>query len=300
MKRIVLIDFSWLYNKYYYVAKYAVSQQDSLDTNKGVDEVVLRMLRQFLNIVKSSYKGTSIILALDSPTSTLKNIAIFEGYKQNRDKEEKKEVYKSINDIIKNINKFFADKGKNSQNSTSFSFIRSKTYEADQLIAQIVRKHSTDNEIIIFSGDKDLIQLTSYPNTYISDKFEKGQFILKTDQELFEKFKNSKGEDFTRISTNKRDILKYRSLKGDTSDNLSPVFPRIKDKEIVEIIRNHWVDNQEEALTEERIDKIIEDDLQYENPKLAEKLKVNKDVWLRNYKIMDLLHVDDIKIKVLK
>lgn len=300
MKRIVLIDFSWLYNKYYYVAKYAVSQQDSLDTNKGVDEVVLRMLRQFLNIVKSSYKGTSIILALDSPTSTLKNIAIFEGYKQNRDKEEKKEVYKSINDIIKNINKFFADKGKNSQNSTSFSFIRSKTYEADQLIAQIVRKHSTDNEIIIFSGDKDLIQLTSYPNTYISDKFEKGQFILKTDQELFEKFKNSKGEDFTRISTNKRDILKYRSLKGDTSDNLSPVFPRIKDKEIVEIIRNHWVDNQEEALTEERIDKIIEDDLQYENPKLAEKLKVNKDVWLRNYKIMDLLHVDDMKIKVLK
>ena len=300
MKRIVLMDFSWLYNKYYYVAKYAVLQQDSLDTNKDVGEVVLRMLEQFFNTVKNSYKDTNVILTLDSPTSTLKNIAIFEGYKQNRNKEEKKEVYKDINEIIRSLNKFFAVKGKNLQNSTSFSFIRSKTYEADQLIAQIVKKHSTDNEIIIFSGDKDLIQLTSYPNTYISDKFEKGQFIIKTDKELFEKFKNSKGEDFTRISTNKRDILKYRSLKGDTSDNLSPVFPRIKDKEIIEIIQNHWVDDQEEELTEERIDKIIEDDLQYENPKLAEKLKSNKGVWLRNYKIMDLLHVDDFKIKKLR
>ena len=91
--------------------------------------------------------------------------------------------------------------------------------------------------------------------------------------------------------------LKYRSLKGDSSDNLSPVFPRIKDKEIVEIIKNHWVDNQEEELTEERIDKIIEDDLQYENPVLAEKLKKNKDIWLRNYKIMDLLHIEGMKIK---
>ena len=299
MKRIVLMDFSWLYNKYYYVAKYAVAQQESFDANKNINEVVLRMLKQFLNIVKNSYKNTKVILALDSPTSTLKNFAIFEGYKQNRNKEEKKEVYRDINPIIRSLNKFFTIEEKNLQDSTSFSFAKAKTYEADQVIAHIVSKHSHDHEIIIFSGDKDLIQLTSYPNTFISDKFEKGNFIIKTNEELFDKFKNSKGESFTRISMNKRDILKYRSLKGDSSDNLSPVFPRIKDKEIIEIIQNHWVDNQEEELTEERINKIIEDDLQYENPKLAEKLRVNKDVWLRNYKIMDLLHVDEMKVKVL-
>lgn len=283
------MDFSWLYNKYYFVAKFCVTQ-DGLDFGKSPDEVLLRMLKQFLNIVKNSCEDTEVLLVLDSSTSTLKNTVIFEGYKQNRNKEEKKEVYKNINSIISKINRAIP----------TFSFIRAKTYEADQVIASVVKKHCKDSEIIIFSGDKDLIQLTSYPNVYISDKFEKGQFILKTDKELFEKFKNSKGEDFTRISTNKKDILKYRTLKGDTSDNLSPVFPRIKDKEITEIIQNHWVDDQEEELTEERIDKIIEDDLQYENPKLAEKLKSSKDVWLRNYKIMDLLHVDDFKIKRLK
>ena len=299
MKRIILIDFSWLYNKYYYVAKYAVTQKGSLDSDKSVDETTLRMLKQFLNIMGNSYEDTRIILALDSPTSTLQNSLIFEGYKQNRDKEEKKEVYKNINKIITYINKFLSSREKNLLKNTTFSFIKSKTYEADQLIASLVRKHCNSNEITIFSGDKDLIQLTSFPNTYISDKFEKGHFIINTDEELFQKFKNSKGEDFTRISTNKRDILKYRSLKGDSSDNLSPVFPRIKDKEITEIIRDYWVDNQEENLSEERINDIIED-IRGDNESLAKKLEESKDVWLRNYRIMDLLHVDDMRIKVLK
>lgn len=292
------MDFSWLYNKYYYVAKYSATQQGSFDAEKGIEKTVFRMLSQFFNIVRNSYEA-KVILALDSPTSTLKNKTIFEGYKQNRNKEEKREVYRDINKIIKNLNKFFNIKEKSPLKNTTFSFIKAKTYEADQLIAQLVRKHSNNNEIIIFSGDKDLIQLTSYPNTYISDKFEKGNFIIKSDEELFSKFKNSKGEDFTRISTNKRDILKYRSLKGDPSDNLSPIFPRIKDKEIVQIIKEYWVDNQEEDLSEIRIDDII-NDMKHDNEPLANKLEANKDVWLRNYKIMDLLHVDSMKIKVLK
>ena len=292
------MDFSWLYNKYYYVAKYSATQQGSFDAEKGIEKTVFRMLSQFFNIVRNSYEA-KVILALDSPTSTLKNKTIFEGYKQNRDKEEKREVYRDINKIIKNLNKFFNTKEKSSLKNMTFSFIKAKTYEADQLIAQLVRKHSNNNEIIIFSGDKDLIQLTSYPNTYISDKFEKGNFIIKSDEELFSKFKNSKGEDFTRISTNKRDILKYRSLKGDPSDNLSPIFPRIKDKEIVQIIKEYWVDNQEEDLSEIRINDII-NDMKHDNEPLANKLEANKDVWLRNYKIMDLLHVDSMKIKVLK
>ena len=93
--------------------------------------------------------------------------------------------------------------------------------------------------------------------------------------------------------------MKYRSLKGDPSDNLSSVFPRIKDKEIAEIIQNYWVDNQEEPLTETRIEDILED-LEGDNPTLANKLRENKEVWLRNYKIMDLLHVDEIKVRRLK
>lgn len=289
MKRLVLIDFSWLYNRYFYVASYnAANSEEPVD----IEAILERMLLQFLGLVHRSYPSAQVLLALDPATSSLKNKAIFEGYKQNRNKETKKEVYRYLVYIIKRLS--------TKLDSHVFSFVREKAYEADQLLAYMVKKFHKNHEIIIYSGDKDLLQLTSYPNTFIADKFEKGHFLIKTDEEIFQKFKNSKGEDFSRISTNKRDILKYRSLKGDPSDNLSSVFPRIKDKEIAEIIQNHWVDDQEEPLTEERIDKIIEDDLQFENPSLAEKLRNNKDVWLRNYKIMDLLHVDDMNIRRLK
>ena len=283
-----MIDFSWVYNKYYFVASYALGNDISGNFNDILEGNLYRMLYEFLVRIVATNK-VKVLLALDSPTSTLNNFKIYEGYKQNRNKELKREVYSILDDILKKLIKKL--------NKENFAFVKAKGYEADQIISYIVKKFHSKKEIIIFSGDKDLIQLTSYPNTYISDKFEKGNFIIKTDEELFKKFKNSKGEDFTRISTNKRDILKYRSLKGDSSDNLSSVFPRIKDREIVEIIKNHWVDDQEEELTEDRINKIIEDDLQYENPSLAEKLRQSKDVWLRNYKIMDLLHVEGIKVK---
>ena len=261
--------------------------------NKKVEiEVTLeRMLLQFLTLVNKYYPEARVILAMDPSTSSLKNRTLFEGYKQNRDKEAKKEVYKYIKDIVKNLT--------SKLDSKVFYFIREKLYEADQLLAYTVKKFHEDHEIIVYSGDKDLLQLASYPNTYISDKFEKGKFHIKTDKEIFEKFKNSKGEDFARISTNKRDILKYRSLKGDSSDNLSSVYPRIKDTDIVKIIKEYWVDNQEEELTEERIDKILEDMEGFE-PALAERLRESKEIWLRNYKIMDLLHVEDMNMRRLK
>ena len=286
MRILLLIDFSWLYNKYYYVATYSMQEKTEVFKKENLEGNVLSMLKQFLNLVKSSYNDAKILLALDSPTTTLNNFKLFEGYKQNRNKEVKKEVYAHLDDILVKLIK--------SLDSKSFSFIKAKGYEADQVLSYMIKKFHDKFQIILFSGDKDLIQLTAYSNVFISDKFEKGNFIIKTDEELFQKFKNSKGEDFTRISTNKKDILKYRVLKGDTSDNLSPVFPRIKDKEIVDIVKNYWID--EEDLTEERINDII-DDIKEDNEILAKKLEENKGIWLRNYKIMDLFHVEGIKVK---
>lgn len=286
MKDLILIDFSWLYNKYYFVSSFALSNDIKGTFSEDVESYLYRMLSQFLTRVETCYFKAKIVVALDSPTCTLNNYKIYEGYKQNRDKEIKKEVYSCLDSILQKLVK--------SLKKESFAFVKAKGYEADQIISYMIKKYHDKYKTIIFSGDKDLIQLTAYENVFISDKFEKGSFIVKTDEELFQKFKNNKGEDFTRISTNKKDILKYRVLKGDTSDNLSPVFPRIKDKEIVNIVKDYWID--EEELTEERINDII-DDIKGDNPSLALKLEENKKIWLRNYKIMDLFCVDDIKVK---
>ena len=178
MKRLVLIDFSWLYNRYFYVASYnAANSEEPVD----IEAILERMLLQFLGLVHRSYPSAQVLLALDPATSSLKNKAIFEGYKQNRNKETKKEVYRYLVYIIKRLS--------TKLDSHVFSFVREKAYEADQLLAYMVKKFHKNHEIIIYSGDKDLLQLTSYPNTFIADKFEKGHFLIKTDEEILEDFK---------------------------------------------------------------------------------------------------------------
>ena len=284
---LILIDFSWLYNKYYYVAKVRpLHTPKELKSNDYLVPTIRDMLLRFFTLVSKSHPSANIILVLDPPLSTTENYSLCEEYKQNRNKEEKKEVYERFKDIVGELSQLLNNK---------FTFVRAVGYEADQVIAYLAETNQ-DKSVLIFSGDKDLLQLTYFTNVSISEKYEKGMFLLKTDDEIFKKFKNNKGEDFTRISTNKKDILKYRVLKGDTSDNLSPVFPRIKDSEIVSIIKDYWIDDMSEELSEERIRDIISD-LRHDNRELAKKLKESKDIWLRNYKMMNLFGIKDIPIK---
>ena len=279
MINMILIDFSWLYNKYYYVARLKE------DNKNKVYERAEGMLEGFFSHIKRNYPASKVLLVLDAPLSSTQNAALCPEYKQNRDKEEKKDVYKGFKDVVGTLSQRVPE---------GFTFVRAYGYEADQVIASLAKKHdSLGHSVLIYSGDKDLLQLTYYDHVVISDKFNKGKFYIKTDAEIFAKFKNSKG-DFTRISTNKRDILKYRVLKGDTSDNLKPIFPRIKDKEIAAIIKEYWID--EEELTSQRIEGII-DEISGDNADLAKKLYENKENWLRNFKLMNLYDLPEIKVK---
>lgn len=280
---VILIDFSWLYNKYYYVAKVRPLRE----SNESEDLMlqVYDMLYRFLSLVEKSYPTSKLLLVLDSPLSTTDNFSLNPQYKQNRNKEEKREVYKEFKNVIGRLSQKLSKK---------FTFIRALGYEADQVIAFLSEKYEKDYKVLIFTGDKDLLQMSYYPNVEISDKYEKGMFLIKSDKEIFEKFRNNKGEDFTRISKNKRDILKYRVLKGDQSDNLKSVFPRIRDVEIANIIKNYWVDDEE--LTEVRINDII-DDIKGDNSKLAEKLQESATTWLTNYRIMNLYGLQNIPVK---
>ena len=284
MFEIILIDFSWLYNRYYYVAKYQADIKGIPFAERDVfiKTQLLNMLTNFLKIVKEKCFTAKILLALDTPTSELYGAPAEDGYKQNRNKKEKSEVYKNLNSVIATLSE-----------DEKLTFIRAWGYEADQVIAYLAEKYCETKAVLIYSGDKDLLQLTYHKRIKVADKFEKGQFLVKTDCEIYNKFKNSKGEDFTRISEDKRDILKYRVLKGDPSDNLSPVFPRIKDTEIVSIIKDYWIDHED--FTTERAGKIIED-LKGDNPKLAMKLEESIDSWVKNYKLMNLHGIQDLKI----
>lgn len=276
MNTVILIDFSWLYNKYYFVAK---QRQGNTCT------IIKDMLTQFLNRVYKSYKALTYVV-LDPPTKNTINYSLNKAYKQQRDTSSKVEVYKHLPDVVKHLKLNL---------SPSFKFIKARHYEADQLIAYLAEKYKDMHNVIIYSGDKDLLQLTYYDTVHVANQYKDGSFILLKDTEIYSKFSNAKKQDFTRISSNKKDILKYRVLKGDVSDNLPPLFPRIKDTEIQEIIKEYWV--TEDYLTSDTIESIVSN-ISKANPKLYNKLCNSKELWLTNYKMMNLfnLHVDTISI----
>ena len=285
---LILVDFSWLYNKYYYVAKSKPLHTPSeLQDSSYLTLTIQDMLLRFFALIEKSHPSARVLLVLDAPLSSTQNLALCESYKQNRNKEEKNKVYSIFKDIVGELSQKL---------SKHFIFVRAMGYEADQVIAYLAETNQSDHKVLIFTGDKDLLQLSYFSNVEISDKFEKGIFLLKSDEDIFGKFKNSKGEDFTRISTNKKDILKYRILKGDTSDNLSPVFPRIKDTEIVTIIKDYWVDDMLDGFSEVRASDIVSD-IRSDNKLLAEKLEGNIDIWVRNYRLMNLYGLKDLPIK---
>ena len=74
---LILIDFSWLYNKYYFVAK----QKES----KNTSDLTFKMLFQFLTRISNCYRG-NIYVAIDSSTKNTKNYSLNSSYKQNRNK----------------------------------------------------------------------------------------------------------------------------------------------------------------------------------------------------------------------
>ena len=276
MNTVILIDFSWLYNKYYFVAK---QRQGNTCT------ITKDMLTQFLNRVHKSYKALTYVV-LDPPTKNTINYSLNKAYKQQRDTSSKVEIYNHLPDVVKHLRLNL---------SPSFKFVKAKHYEADQLIAYLAEKYKDTHNVIVFSGDKDLLQLTYYNTVHVANQYKNGHFILLKDTEIYSKFSNAKKQDFTRISNNKKDILKYRVLKGDVSDNLPPIFPKIKDTEIQEIIKEYWV--TEDYLTSDIIEDIISS-ISKTNYKLYSKLCNSKELWLTNYKMMNLfnLHVDTISI----
>jgi len=288
MNTILLIDFSWLYNRYYYVATQRKSNNtytqntNTSNTQNTTSDILLEMFISFFKRISFSF-SYKVFIVLDPLLKNTINYSLNHEYKGNRDKESKKKVYEDLPKLVSNLKNILKD---------DFYFVKSPNYEADQVIAYLAEKYKDDNRVIIYSGDKDLIQLTYYDNVYVSNKYEKG-FKILTNKDIFEKFKNSKGEDFTRISENKKDILKYRVLKGDTSDNLSPVFNRITDKQIKEIINNYWIGYGEASINEALIA------LSKNNIELYNKIKDSKNKWILNYKLMNLYNLKIDKIKCL-
>lgn len=230
-KQLLLIDSNALVHRAYHAYPDTLTMKDGTPVN-----AVYGFAALLLDVIKM-FKPEYMVCAFDTPKPTVRHTD-YVGYKANRGPMEDTLV----------VQLPFVDKVIDSFN---IPILRVEGFEADDIIGTLARKFSKikNLEIIIVTGDHDLLQLVDEDiSVYMAgSSFSKSK--LYTPKEVIERY------SFEPIK-----IIDYKSLRGDTSDNI-PGVKGIGEKGAKELIARFG--------TLENIYDSIE---QIENMKLKEKL----------------------------
>ena len=192
---------------------------------KGEESIFTGTIKGFTFLAErlvKKYPEYKIIFVMDGRCSKKD---IDENYKANRDKD--KSQMRADTEKIVNI----------LSNLSNVRFAKSDEHEADDLIASIAfeLKERGSEDIIIYSGDKDFYQLANIFR--VSNDYDKG-FKFVDSRTVFEKFE-----------TTIDNLLAYRILEGDTSDNLKAPVPFVK-KEFKRLFAERWVPTESAKIPE--------------------------------------------------
>ena len=168
----------------------------------------------------NSIEPTHIGVAFDTKGPTFRN-KLYSEYKANRS-EAPDELKIQLDLITQKLPK---------TNIESFS---EDLYEADDILGTLSNKLSSDNsnEIYIFSGDSDLHQLVK-KNVFILTTSRSGEIKIFDNDEI----KN------TYLGLSPDQIIDFKSLTGDTSDNI-PGIPGVGKKTAIKLLNEYkTIDN---------------------------------------------------------
>ena len=224
-QRIIIVDsHSVVYRAYYGIPE--------LSTNKG--EIVNAIYGFFSFLIKSikAFQPTFIAIVFDSSGPTFRHKEYLD-YKMKRKKIPDSLVKQIIHlkKILKSINIFVLQK---------------QGFEGDDIIGTISRKivqekKNSDLEIIILSGDLDLLQLINRQTKICMLNRGIGNFVIYGKQEVVERYLGIKPEQ----------LIDIKGLQGDSSDNI-PGIPGIGEKTAIKLINNFQsLDNLYQELDQE-------------------------------------------------
>ena len=188
-KTLYLIDGS----SYIFRAFFGVRQQ--LSTSKGFPTNALYGFVKMLQKIIREEKPDYLVVAFDSPDKTFRH-KIYPDYKANRDAppEELAQQFPYFEPLVQ---------------AYGLSSIRQPGFEADDIIGTLAKKGRQEGlEIVIVSGDKDMMQLIS-PHVHMLDTMKNKIF---KDKEVIEKFG---------VPANK--VIEVMGLMGDSSDHIPGV-----------------------------------------------------------------------------
>ena len=253
--KVILIDG----NNIAYRAFYAIP--DSVSTSSGTTtNAVLGFTNMLLKLIGEEHPDT-IICAFDSKVPTFRH-KIFDQYKIKRKKmpAELSDQFPLIKEVL---------------NAFNIVFLEKDGFEADDILADIANavKNRFD-QVIIVTGDKDILQLVSDNIRVMAIK--KGI----TDTVLFDRFKVEE-----KLGVKPENIKDLLALMGDSSDNI-PGIPGIGPKTARSLVKEYG--SLEEIYS--NINKIT-------NPRLRELLVKNKDIAELSKELTQLKMTGDINIR---
>lgn len=208
-KRLIIIDSNSIIHRAFHALP-------PLTTKKGeLVNAIYGFLLVFLKVIKD-FQPDFIVACFDSPGLTFRHKK-FKEYKAKRPVTPE-ELYKQIPKIKEILETF------------NVQIFERQGFEADDLIGTISKKFSQKQispeiEIIILSGDLDLLQLADrYTKIYLLKKGVKN--IILYDENLV-------GERYQGL--NPSQLVDFKALRGDPSDNI-PGVRGIGEKTAIELI----------------------------------------------------------------
>ena len=242
MKKVVIVDtFNFLHRAFHAIPR-SFRAPDNTPTNAvyGVTSMIISLIKET--------NPDCLIAALDSQKPTFRSEE-FSNYKAQR-KEMDEELKIQIPLVFKAIDLIGVYK------------LNCEGYEADDVIGTLVEKLKSDAEIYIVSNDKDMWQLLD-KNVFVLIPNTKGGFE-----------KIDEAEAVKRLEFDKKYLIDFKALRGDTSDNIPGVYGigEVTAKKLIE--KYHTVEeiykHIEEVTPESLKKKLIENvEIAYMSKKLA-------------------------------
>lgn len=257
MTKLILVDYSWCLHRYHHVHKEFFIEYNGEQIFTGSIFGFTRLVQSIHSRFK--HEEFRVIFCLDQSSDRKDEYA---EYKANRNHQS--DVYKEdtyITNILSNL--------------PFVSFATAKNKEADDVIAYLALSNLDKyDEVIVYSGDNDMLQLMS-EGVKITREFDKLGFVYV-------------GQDYIKKKYGDIDIknlLKFRALLGDVSDNISSAASGVKTAFLREFIKKWDEFSLNEALNPElyttKIKGVVNN--------LTELHLIDYNTAKVNYKLMNLL-----------
>lgn len=173
---------------------------------------VYQFLRYLLNAV-DTFQPTHVICCWDMGSKTFRT-TMYEDYKGNRSAPPEELIPQF--DLVKEVVDAF-----------DMPNIGIENFEADDCIGTLARQFSNENEVLILTGDQDILQLVEPGISVAIMRKGQGNYEVFTEENFYEK----KG-------LQPKQIIDLKGLMGDTSDNY-PGVKGIGEKTALKLLQEH-------------------------------------------------------------